>query len=187
MNYAREIVDRVPMETAARYYGMDVNRAGFCRCPFHAEKTASMKIYPGDRGWHCFGCGEGGSVIDFVKKFYGLSYTATVAKINSDFSLGLPIDKTMDRRERLEAGREAFLRRKAIKEQHDRRNSLIQAADCATARYAELDLLRIKHAPKPGDIEPDPLYIEAMKALPEASYRIDVAEMEMYAHEHRDR
>lgn len=53
-----------PMPEVVRGYGISINRAGFCRCPFHPEKTASMKIYP--QSFHCFGCGAGGDVIDFV-------------------------------------------------------------------------------------------------------------------------
>jgi putative DNA primase/helicase len=42
-------------------------------CPFHNEKTPSFNVYPDDRGFACFGCGEAGSVIDFVMKWDGLS------------------------------------------------------------------------------------------------------------------
>ena len=37
-------------------------------CPFHEEETASMKITPSNNLFHCFGCDEGGSVIDWVMK-----------------------------------------------------------------------------------------------------------------------
>ena len=63
MRISTEIKKRVSCQDACREYGVDVNRAGFTRCLWHSEKTASLKIYPGDRGYHCFGCGASGSVI----------------------------------------------------------------------------------------------------------------------------
>ncbi|MBF0429287.1 MAG: hypothetical protein HQL94_10220, partial [Magnetococcales bacterium] len=42
-------------------------------CPFHNEKTPSFKVDPKKRAWNCFGCGTGGSVIDFVMKIDGLT------------------------------------------------------------------------------------------------------------------
>ena len=35
-------------------------------CPFHADKDASLIITPGKSLWRCFGCGKGGSGIDFL-------------------------------------------------------------------------------------------------------------------------
>ena len=48
---------------AAEHYGIRVNRNGMCACPFHNDKTPSMKV---DRRFHCFGCQADGDVIDFV-------------------------------------------------------------------------------------------------------------------------
>lgn len=42
--------------------GIKVNRNGFINCPFHTEKTASMKVYP--NSFHCFGCGVSGDIFD---------------------------------------------------------------------------------------------------------------------------
>lgn len=40
------------------------------RCPFHADSSPSLHIYP-DGTWHCFGaCGVGGDVIDFLARLY---------------------------------------------------------------------------------------------------------------------
>jgi DNA primase len=43
-------------------------------CPFHQEKTPSFHVDP-ERGlWHCFGCGAGGDVFDFVMRTANLSF-----------------------------------------------------------------------------------------------------------------
>ncbi len=47
-------------------------------CPFHKEKTPSFHVNP-DRGFfHCFGCKEGGSAIDFLMKHDGLTFPEAV-------------------------------------------------------------------------------------------------------------
>ncbi len=34
-----------------------------CPLPDHDERTASFTVYPGDRGWWCYGCARGGDVV----------------------------------------------------------------------------------------------------------------------------
>lgn len=186
MTYANEIKSLVTMEQVARFYGLEINRSGFCRCPFHNERTASLKIYSGQGGFHCFGCGAHGSVIDFVEKFFDLSFSDSVVKINADFSLGLPIGKKLDRRQQIDAGRKAFLRRKEMNREKQERERLKNNLDEATAAWIQLDRQRMAHLPADG-AEPDQIYIDALKRLPLAENILDEAEMRLYNYEHRNR
>lgn len=86
--------ERLNMWEVTRFYGFSPSRAGFICCPFHGEKTASLKIYPGVKGWHCFGCHRGGSVIDFVAQLYGLSPLEALRKLDRDFALHLQLKKS---------------------------------------------------------------------------------------------
>ena len=51
-------------------------------CPFHDEKTPSFQVTPSRGFWYCFGaCGEGGDVIDFMRKIDNLSFTEAVERL----------------------------------------------------------------------------------------------------------
>ena len=70
----RQILDR---------YGLVPNRAGFICCPFHKEKTPSMKIYKDS--FHCFGCGESGDVFSFVEKMDNLSFKEAYLSLGGEY------------------------------------------------------------------------------------------------------
>ncbi len=61
-------------------------------CPFHHEKTPSFAINEADQYYHCFGCGESGDVIKFVRKMENADFMDAV-KILAD-RVKLPIPKT---------------------------------------------------------------------------------------------
>jgi len=44
------------------------NKLATGRCPFHNEKTGSFTIYLDQNTFWCYGCGAGGTVIDFVMR-----------------------------------------------------------------------------------------------------------------------
>ncbi|MDM7853733.1 DNA primase [Cellulomonas alba] len=47
-------------------------------CPFHDERSPSFHVRPQVGRYHCFGCGEGGDVIEFVMKTDGLGFVEAV-------------------------------------------------------------------------------------------------------------
>ncbi len=79
-----EVKARVDLADLISSYGNEVRHNGsgiWCRCPFHNEKTPSMKIDPSTGWYHCFGCGESGDAIDFVMKQDGLSFGEALKKL----------------------------------------------------------------------------------------------------------
>lgn len=73
------------LRSSLERYGVFFNMQGAALCPFHKEKTASFRI--NGRFWHCFGCGESGELIKFVRKRYNLKYDDALDTICRDFGL----------------------------------------------------------------------------------------------------
>jgi DNA primase len=71
-------------------------------CPFHKEKTPSFHVNP-DRGFfHCFGCKEAGSAIDFLMKMEGATFPEAVR----DLAERAGVEIAEDFRERTEVDRQ---------------------------------------------------------------------------------
>ena len=85
---AQTIRDTVDMEQILGLYGYRVKR-GFMVCPFHGDTDASLKVYRGTGGWHCYGCGRGGSVIDFVMEHEGCDFRTAVRAIDNALNMGM--------------------------------------------------------------------------------------------------
>ena len=51
-------------------------------CPFHDEVEGSFTVYSDSERFYCFGCGEGGDVLDFIQKFEGLSLPEAIARLD---------------------------------------------------------------------------------------------------------
>ena len=66
-------------------------------CPFHKEKTPSFTVNEEKGFYHCFGCGEHGSAIDFVMKTEGLSFPETVERLAAEVGMEVPVDTPEDR------------------------------------------------------------------------------------------
>lgn len=89
MSLIREVKERVDIVKVAEYYGLKLNRAYKCVCPFHKEKTASLSISPSKQIWKCFGCGKGGDAISLVSELLNINALDAAKSINRTLGLGL--------------------------------------------------------------------------------------------------
>lgn len=85
MDLFTQIKMAVSVKEAVEYYGLEVNRGNMVCCPFHNDRTPSMKL--NDDYFYCFGCGTHGDVIDLVARLFNLSSYDAAKKLAYDFGI----------------------------------------------------------------------------------------------------
>ena len=63
-------------------------------CPFHNENTPSFNVSEQKEMCHCFGCGAGGNVIDFVMKYESIEFVEAVKMLAQEVGVTLEFDNT---------------------------------------------------------------------------------------------
>jgi DNA primase len=63
-------------------------------CPFHAEKTPSFMVSPQKQIFHCFGCGEGGGVMQFLMLYEKLTFVEAVEMLAKRLGMEIPYQNT---------------------------------------------------------------------------------------------
>ena len=108
-DFLQELAERNPIEDVVGEYVDLSKRSGqnlFGLCPFHSEKTPSFSVSPSKQIYHCFGCGNGGSVINFIMEIENLSFPEAVEFLARRAGMALPEqerDLGRPKRERLYA------------------------------------------------------------------------------------
>jgi DNA primase len=79
----------IALERLVEARGVPLKRKGadlVGRCPFgtHADSEPSFVVTPAKNLWHCFGCQQGGSVIDWMMKTEGVSFRHAVELLRED-------------------------------------------------------------------------------------------------------
>lgn len=175
---ARAVRERVSALEAAEHYGFTPSRAGYICCPFHQERTASLKLYGGDGGWHCFGCGAGGSVIDFVMRLFDLDFRQAVVRLDMDFSLGLTAGRRPPPQQRSQA-------LEARRRDRQKRDALLEEIGELTKLHREMHADMKLYPPSAPDIEAlHPRFVRALKELPAVQWRLEELENELWGLEH---
>ena len=112
--FIEELVDRSDIVDVVSSYVRLGKKSGsnmFGLCPFHSEKTPSFSVSPDKQIYHCFGCGKGGGVINFIMEIENLSFPEAVEFLAGKAGMQVSEDtndKDSKRRSRmLELNREA--------------------------------------------------------------------------------
>jgi DNA primase len=88
INAVRDAADMVT--EVGRY--TDLRRAGgqmMGLCPFHDESSPSFSVQPQDKLYHCFGCGVGGDIFEFVMEKEGLGFSEAVEALADRYGVEL--------------------------------------------------------------------------------------------------
>jgi len=87
-----EVRDKARIDEVVSQYVTLRNAGGGSQkglCPFHDEKSPSFNVNPTRQFWHCFGCGEGGDVFNFLMKIDGLSFVEAVERLAEKYGVQL--------------------------------------------------------------------------------------------------
>jgi DNA primase len=71
-------------------------------CPFHGEKTPSFAVHPVKQIYHCFGCGKGGDVFNFVMEMEKCPFPEAVRLVAEKCGIAIPRPKERSPEERKE-------------------------------------------------------------------------------------
>ncbi|MBW3667358.1 MAG: DNA primase [Actinobacteria bacterium] len=136
---ASDIVELVAEVTQVKKSG----RSYMAVCPFHQEKTPSMSIDRGRGLYHCFGCGEGGDVFNFVQETQGVGFGDALEVLAARSGITLVRDPAENRQRGRRAAAVDALRR-AVETYHQRLRKSSEAGPARAylrARGYDADLI----------------------------------------------
>ncbi len=103
ISIANLVGERIPLKRSGRNFKAN--------CPFHKEKTPSFMVSDDKGIYHCFGCGEGGDVFNFVMKFDGVGFSDAVRYLAAKAGIEVEEERDPEARSREE---EASRRRRLL-------------------------------------------------------------------------
>jgi DNA primase len=91
----REVKDRADIvEVVSEAVRLSRSGSGYRGlCPFHREKTPSFHVHPSRQTFHCFGCGEGGSVFHFLMKSRNLGFVEAIEELADRYGIALQYEQ----------------------------------------------------------------------------------------------
>lgn len=166
----------VSMRDVCARYGLEITRGGYILCPFHDEKTPSLKLYK--NGFKCFGCGAGGSVIDFVMHYLHLDFGAAVNRIGYDFGLNFPTARPLTYREKKHAAQAQKRQRERDRQRAEENRRAEESYDRVFAVWQQLDVFKRTLRPKSPDEPLNPFFVLALHHIDKYEQLLDEKEYE---------
>ncbi len=104
-NIIDNILERVDIvEIISGYFPLKRAGRNFkTHCPFHREKTPSFMVSPDKQIFHCFGCGVGGNVFNFIMKYERLEFPEVIKELAQRVGVELPSYPRRNERDSLSA------------------------------------------------------------------------------------
>ena len=90
---SQETIDRIRntadiLDVISQYVNLKKRgRNFFGLCPFHDERTPSFSVAPDKEIYHCFGCGAGGSVFNFIMEHENLTFVEAVQQLGTHYGI----------------------------------------------------------------------------------------------------
>lgn len=165
LNIFEAVKQSVTTSQAAEHYGIRVSRNGMACCPFHKDRTPSMKV---DERYYCFGCGATGDVIDFVASFHNLGKKDAAVKLVQDFG----IDYDVERYKKITLPAKRAVPKLSFEQRYEQAKTR-----CIRVLLDYRCLLRSwkdRYAPKMEDKNWHPLFCEALQESSHIEYLLDV-------------
>ena len=78
-------------------------------CPFHDEKTPSFMVSPAKQICHCFGCGKGGSPVNFIMEHEQMSYVEALRYLAKKYHIEIHEKELTDEEKAAQTERESML------------------------------------------------------------------------------
>lgn len=145
-----EVISRyIPLRKAGRNYK--------ATCPFHHEKTPSFMVSQAKQIYHCFGCGAGGNVFNFLMKYERMEFPEAVRELAKRAGIAIPASSEQD--ERANSLSERLHRINEVTALFYKENQLSGAGSAASRRYLEkrginqetIEKFKLGYAPKSWD------------------------------------
>ncbi len=88
-----DIVDYISQYVRLKQNGRDFTGL----CPFHKEKSPSFHVNRDKQVFHCFGCGAGGGLMQFVMRIEGLDFVEALKLLADRAGIVLPEDGDIEK------------------------------------------------------------------------------------------
>ncbi len=163
MNPFEAVKQNTSARQVAEFYGAKVNKNGMCQCPFHKDKTPSMRI---DNRFYCFGCQETGDAVDYVSKLFGIGLRDAAIKICEDLSI--EYDKTTQKTKPVS---------RPIRPQKSEAQIFAEAQKYIFKVLSDfhnmLKKWKKEYEPRSPDEEFHPHFVEALQKIDHVEYHLD--------------
>lgn len=127
-------------------------------CPFHSDATPSFTIFAQGQRFHCFGCGAGGDVFDFLQRLLGIGLAEALDVLVAGHTPAKPLVPSpppapteQDRSDRIIAAREIW--RSAVAAEGTPAETYLRARGIHMPIPASIRFARLRY-PRDGGVYP---------------------------------